>query len=139
MANPEIGLDCTNIRFLIYKNKINYMVCMAGMYVCSDVYHKTFFCQFDTTIIFVVENIYRCCHAAWVAVQRAIGDLGRTSGSALAGLKRGDGREGGETGGARLRPGALIEPRDDAVDIDGGRDRDVLYVGLRCAPIPRPS
>ena len=35
-------------------------------------------------------------------------------------------REGGETGGARLRPGALVEPRDNAVDIDGGGDRDVL-------------
>ena len=87
---------------------------------------RPFFYQFDTTIIIVVENIYRCCHAAWVAVRRDIEDLGRTSGSDVAGLKRGDWREGGETGGARLRPGALIEPRDDAVDIDGGRDRDVL-------------
>jgi len=48
-------------------------------------------------------------------------------------------REGGETGGARLRPWALVEPRDNAVDIDGGGDRDVLHVGLRHAPIPGPS
>jgi len=37
-------------------------------------------------------------------------------------------REGGETGGARLRPWALVEPRDNAVDIDGGGGRDVLQV-----------
>ena len=34
--------------------------------------------------------------------------------------------EGGETGGACLGLGALLEPRDNAVDIDRGSDRDVL-------------
>jgi len=68
----------------------------------------------------------RGCHPAWVAVRRGSADLSRTSGSYLAGMERGDRREGGETGGARLRPWALVEPRDNAVDIDGGGDRDVL-------------
>lgn len=48
-------------------------------------------------------------------------------------------REGGETGGARLCPGALVEPRHNAVDIDGGGGRDVLQVGLCHAPIPGPA
>src|SRR5215471_9135821 len=103
---------------------------MVEMSVRADVCHKTFFCQFDTTIIFVVENMYRCGHAAWVAGRRDIEDLGRTSGRDLAGMERGDRREGGETGGARLRLWALGEPRDQAVDVDGGSDRDVLQVGL---------
>ena len=47
--------------------------------------------------------------------------------------------EGGETGDARLRPWALVEPSDNTVDIDGGGGRDVLPVGLRQAPIPGPS
>jgi hypothetical protein len=68
----------------------------------------------------------RGCHAAWVTVQRGIEALSRTSGSDLAGMERGDRREGGETGGARLRPWALVEPRDNTVEIDGGGDRDVL-------------
>ena len=59
-------------------------------------------------------------------MRRDIEDRGRTSGSDLAGLEHGDRREGGETGGARLRPWALIEPRHNPIDIDGGRDRDVL-------------
>jgi hypothetical protein len=37
-------------------------------------------------------------------------------------------REGGEPGGARLRPGALVDPRDNAVDIDGRGSRNVLQV-----------
>ena len=53
-------------------------------------------------------------------------DLGRTSDSALAGMKCGDRCEGGETGGARLRPWAPVEPRDEAVDIDGRGGRDML-------------
>ena len=47
--------------------------------------------------------------------------------------------EGGETGGARLRPWALVEPRDNAVDIDGGSGRDVLQVRFRETPIPRAA
>ena len=66
------------------------------------------------------------CHAAWGAVRRDIENLGRTSGSDLAGMERGDRREGGETGGARLRPWVLIEPRDEAVEIDGRSDRHML-------------
>ena len=59
-------------------------------------------------------------------VRRGREDLRRTSGGDLTGMERGDWREGGETGGTRLRPWALVEPRDNAVDIDGGGDRDVL-------------
>jgi hypothetical protein len=47
--------------------------------------------------------------------------------------------EGGKTGGAGLRPWALVEPRHKAVDIDGGGSRDVLQVGLRHTPIPGPA
>src|SRR5262252_6013401 len=54
-------------------------------------------------------------------------------------MERGDRREGGETGGARRGPRARVEPRDQAVDIDGGGDRDVLQVGLRHAPVPGPA
>jgi hypothetical protein len=46
-------------------------------------------------------------------------------------MKRSDWREGGETGGACLRPWALVEPRDNAVDIDGRGGRDVLQVRFR--------
>ena len=76
------------------------------------------------------------CSAAWVAVRRGRANRSRTSGGCLVGLKRSDWREGGETGGARLRPWARVEPRDKAVEIDGGSDRDVLQGGLRHAPIP---
>src|SRR5947209_7988918 len=100
---------------------------------------RPFFCQFATTIIFVVENIYRYCHAAWVAVRRDIDDLGRTSGSDLAGMERGDRREGGETGGARLRSWAPVKPRDNAVDIDRGSGRDVLQMRFRETSIPRAA
>jgi len=48
-------------------------------------------------------------------------------------------REGGEPGGARLRPGALVDPRDNAVDIDGSGSRNVLQVRFRESPIPRAA
>src|SRR6266567_6409798 len=77
------------------------------------------------------------CTSAWGAVRRGREHLRRTSGGGLPGLERVGRREGGETGDARLRPWALVKPRDNAVDIDGGGGRDVLHVGLRHAPIPR--
>src|SRR5713101_9311244 len=79
------------------------------------------------------------CTSAWVAVRRGREDLRRTSGGGLTGMERIGRSEGGETGGARLRPWALVEPRHNAVDIDGGGGRDVLQVGLRHAPISGPS
>src|SRR3989442_1969510 len=79
------------------------------------------------------------CSSAWVAVRRGREDLRSTSGGGLPGMERVGRREGGETGGARLRPWALVEPRDNAVDLDRGGDRDVLQVGLRHAPIPGPA
>src|SRR6266478_2138389 len=79
------------------------------------------------------------CTSAWVAMRRGREDRRRTSGGGLTGMERVGRREGGETGGARLCPGALVEPRHNAVDIDGGGGRDVLQVGLRYAPIPGPS
>src|SRR5262249_42581068 len=79
------------------------------------------------------------CHAAWGAGRRDIENRGRTSGSDRAGMERGARREGGERGGARLRPWVLSEPRDEAVEIDGRRDRHMLHVGLRQAPGPGPA
>ena len=66
------------------------------------------------------------CTSAWVAVRRGSEHLSSSSGGCLVGMKCGDWREGGEMGGARLRPWALVEPRDNTVDIDGGGDCDVL-------------
>src|SRR2546427_3355850 len=77
------------------------------------------------------------CGSARVALWRGSEDLRRTSGGCLAWLKSVSRSEGGETGGARLCPWALGEPRDNAVDIDGGGGRDVLHVGLGQAPISR--
>ena len=48
-------------------------------------------------------------------------------------------REGGEPGGARLRPGALVDPRDNAVDIDGRGNRNVRHGRFRESPIPRAA
>src|SRR2546425_6825845 len=79
------------------------------------------------------------CASAWVAVRRGREELRRTSGGGLPGMERVGRREGGETGGARLRPWALVEPRDNAVDIDGGSGRDVLQVRFRETPIPRAA
>src|SRR5262249_42814377 len=77
--------------------------------------------------------------SAWVAVRRGHADLSRTSGGCLAGMERRDRREGGETGSTRLRPWAFVEPRDNAVDIDGSGGRDVLQVRFREPPIPRAA
>ena|SRR5215211_1900200 len=60
-------------------------------------------------------------------------------GGGLAWIESGSRSEGGETGKTCLRPWALSEPRDQAVDIDGGSDRDVLQVGLCHAPVPGPA
>ena len=89
---------------------------------------RPFFCSFDTKMIYVVQNMTKRRTSAWVAVRRGREDLRRTSGGGLTGMERVGRREGGETGGARLRPWALVEPRDHAVDIDGGSGRDVLQV-----------
>jgi len=66
------------------------------------------------------------CTSAWVAVRRGREDLRSTSGGGLTGMERVGRREGGETGGARLRPWARVEPRDQAVEIDGRSDRHML-------------
>ena len=65
--------------------------------------------------------------------------LRKTSGGCLAWLESVSRSEGSKAGGARLGSWALIQPCDNAVDIDGGGDRDVLQVGLRQTPIPGPS
>src|SRR5215831_5080719 len=83
--------------------------------------------------------MYKWCTSAWGAVRRGREHLRRTSGGGLPRLERIGRREGGETGDARLRPWALVEPRDNAVDIDGGGGRNVLQVGLRHTPIPDPA
>ena len=48
-------------------------------------------------------------------------------------------RQSGKPGEPCQGTWALVEPRDQAVDIDRGSDRDVLQVGLCQAPIPTPS
>src|SRR6266581_5747214 len=48
-------------------------------------------------------------------------------------------RKSGKAGDPCHGPGALVEPRDNAVDMDRGGDCDVLQVGLRHAPIPGPA
>ena len=72
-------------------------------------------------------------------MQRGREALRGTSGGCLTGMKHGRWREGGETGGPRLRPGALVQPRDNTVDIDGSGSRDVLQVRFREPPIPRAA
>ena len=54
-------------------------------------------------------------------------------------MQHGRWREGGETGSARLRLGALVDPRDNPVDINGRGGRDVLHVRFREPPIPRAA
>jgi hypothetical protein len=106
--------------------------------VCSDIcreafllliYYNNYFCSIKTYKSGAVQ------HA--LLVRRGREELRRISGGSLTGMECVGRREGGETGGTRLCPWALVEPRDYAVDIDGGSDRDVLHVGLGQAPIPR--
>src|SRR5262249_58213598 len=61
------------------------------------------------------------------------------SGGGLASIVRVGRRQSGKAGEPCQGPWALVEPRDNAVDIDRGSDRDVLHVGLRQAPISGPS
>jgi hypothetical protein len=79
------------------------------------------------------------CGSARGALQRGSGDLRRTSGGCLAWMARVRRRQSGKAGAPCHGPWALVEPRDHAVDIDGGSGRNVLHVGLRHAPIPGPS
>ena len=72
-------------------------------------------------------------------MRRGSENLSRTSGGCLAWIVRVRRRERGKAGDPCHGPWALVEPRDNAVDIDRGGDRDVLQVGLRHAPIPGPA
>ena len=90
-----------------------------------------FFSSITPNIIFAVE----ICLPPSTDLLCAGRDTGRFARQCPRG-EAGGGSEGGETGGARLGPRALGEPRDKAVDIDRGGDRDVLYVGLLSAPLP---
>src|SRR5437870_7941754 len=74
--------------------------------------------------------------SAWLAGWRGRENLSRTSGGCLAWIVRVRRRKSGKAGDPCHGPWALVEPRDNAVDIDGGSDRDVLHMGLRHAPIP---
>src|SRR2546429_3351394 len=66
-------------------------------------------------------------------------NLSRTSGGCLAWIVRVRRRKSGKAGDPCHGPWALVEPRDNAVDIDRGGGRDVLQVGLRHAPVSGPS
>src|SRR5712691_13473522 len=72
-------------------------------------------------------------------MRRGSENLSRTSDGCLAWIVRVRRRKSGKAGDPCPGPWALVEPRDNAVDIDRGGDRDVLQVGLRHAPIPGPS
>src|SRR5919108_5830666 len=61
------------------------------------------------------------------------------SGGCLTEIVRVCRRQSGKAGEPCQGPWALVEPRDQAVDIDRGGDGDVLHVGLRQAPISGPS
>src|SRR5438094_9941219 len=111
---------------------------MVGVYICSDVCLEACFYQFDTKIIFVVQNMSKWRTSAWLAVWRGRENLSRTSGGCLAWMVCVRRRKSGKAGGARLGSWALIQPCDKAVNIDGGGDRDVLHVGLDHA-ITMPS
>src|SRR5262252_569482 len=79
------------------------------------------------------------CNSAGVAVRRRRENLSRTSGSCLAWIVHVRRRKSGRAGDPCHGPWALVDPRDNAVDIDRGGDCDVLHVGLRHAPIPGPT
>src|SRR4030095_1855521 len=83
--------------------------------------------------------MYTWCNAAWLAVWRGREHLSRTSGGCLAWRVRVRRRKRGKAGDPCHGPWARVEPRDKAVDMDRGGDRDVLHVGLRHAPIPGPA
>src|SRR5437899_12950783 len=97
------------------------------------------FYQFDTKIIYVVQNMSKWCNSAGVAVWRRSENLSRTSGGCLAWIIRVRRRKRGKAGDPCHGPGAFVEPRDHAVDIDGGCRGHVLHVGLGYTPIPCAS
>src|SRR6266446_4160821 len=78
-------------------------------------------------------------NSAGVGVWRRSENLSRTSGGCLAWIIRVRRRKSGKAGDPCHGPWALVEPRDNTVDIDRGGDRNVLQVGLRHAPIPGPA
>src|SRR2546428_13536843 len=77
------------------------------------------------------------CTSAWLAVRRGSENLSRTSGGCLAWIVRVRRRKSSKAGDPCHGPWAFVEPRDNAVDIDGGSGRDVLQVRFRETPIPR--
>src|SRR5439155_8932038 len=77
--------------------------------------------------------------SAWLAVWRGRENLSRTSGGCLAWIIRVRRRQRGKAGDPCHGPWALVEPRDNAVDIDGGCRGHVLHVGLGYTPIPCAS
>src|SRR2546425_7020135 len=79
------------------------------------------------------------CTSAWLAVRRGSENLSRTSGGCLAWIVRVRRRQSSKAGDPCHGPWALVEPRDNAVDIARGGDCAVLQVGLRHAPIRGPA
>src|SRR4029453_1164063 len=112
---------------------------MAGMYVrpdvCSEacflsILYKNYLCSIK--YVKVMQFSRGCC-------AEGSENLSRTSGGCLAWMVRVRRRQSGKAGDPCHGLWALVEPRDNAVDIDRGGDCDVLQVGLRHAPIPGPS
>src|SRR2546421_5841840 len=79
------------------------------------------------------------CNSAWVAVWRRSENLSSTSGGCLAWIIRVRRRKSGKAGDPCHGPWALVEPRDNAVDIDSGCRGHVLQGGLGYTPIPCAS
>src|SRR5215510_7364420 len=77
----------------------------------------------------------KCHPPVWLAGWRGREHLSRMSGGCRTSMVRVSRRQSGKAGEPGHGPRALVEPRDQAVDIDRGSDRDVLHVGLRQAPI----
>ena len=112
---------------------------MAGVYVCSDVCHEAFFLPIcyknyfcSIKYVKVMQFSMGCCAEGTREPQQNVRRLPRLDCPRSQAQERQSGR-------SASGPWALVEPRDNAVDIDGGGDRDVLQVGLRHAPIPGPS
>src|SRR6267378_1368168 len=78
-------------------------------------------------------------NAAWVAVWRRSENLSRTSGGCLAWIVRVRRRKRGKAGDPCHGRWALVEPRDNAVNIDRSGNRNVRQVGFRQPPIPCPA
>lgn len=104
---------------------------MARVYVRSDVgseacfrpiYYRNHFCGIK--YVQVTPRSMACCG-------RGRENLSRMSGGCLALMVRVCRRQSGKAGEPCQGPWALVEPRDNTVEIDRSGDRDVLQMCFR--------